>query len=160
MLRSNWPWPIPHHALPPTSKKIYLMISMEVCFIQMWISPSHTPFYGLFPALATNIYNLFISNPSPRFLFLSITCHYHLRHNSPHTHISLPYMVFECRHNIRNEPLSTIPFPSPFCNSTTTETHRHFEKIFIDIFFTFSKQDGTTINEINKFSKCLDMACL
>ena len=89
------------------------------------------------PALVSNIYNVLISNPFPQFPFsfnhipLSLTSQIttHARY------ISLPCMVFECRLNIRNQPVSTsIPFPSPFCNSATTETHRHFGKILIDIF--------------------------
>ena len=80
MLWSNWPSPIPHHSLPPTSRKIYFMISTEVWFTQMWISPSDTHRFMVSslmdsrftftppcpaPAMASNIYNLFISNPSP-----------------------------------------------------------------------------------------------
>ena len=37
-------------------------------------------------ALASNIYTPFISSPSSQVPFFSITYHYHLRHNSPHTH--------------------------------------------------------------------------
>ena len=78
------------------------------------------------PALISNIYNVFISNPFPQFPFsfnhvpLSLTSQLTTHAN----YISLPCMVFEFRHNIRNQPVSqTIPFLSPFCNSTTTETH-------------------------------------
>ena len=92
------------------------------------------------PALVSNIYNVFISNPFPQVPFsfnhvpLSLTSQL-----TTHAHyISLPCMIFECRHNIRNQPVSTtIPFPSPLCNSTTTETHRYFGKILIDIFLIF-----------------------
>ena len=128
------------------------MISMEVCFIQMWISPSHTHRFIVSshidfrltstppcprPALVSNVYNVFISNPPCQVPFslnrlpLSLTSQLttHARN------ISLPCIVFECCHNIRNQPVSTtIPFPRPFCNSATTETHRHFDKILIDIF--------------------------
>ena len=134
----------------------------------MWISPLHRHHFIVSslidscltstppcptPALVSNIYNVFISNPFPQVPFsfnhvpLSLTSQLttHARY------ISLPCMVFECRHNIRNQPVSTtIPFPSPFCNSTTTETHRHFGKILIDLFF--SRQDSTTINEAYKFT--------
>ena len=146
------------------------MIPTEVCFIQVWISPSHTRHFMVSslkdsrltstppcptPALASNIYNLFISNTFPQVPFpfnhvpLSLTSQLttHARY------ISLQYMVFECHNNIRNQPGSTtIPLPSPFCDITTTETHQHFGKILIDIFFIFSKQDGTTINETCKFT--------
>ena len=73
---------------------------------------THTPFYGLFPyglwfhihpssippcptsALASNIYNHSISNPSPRFRFLSVTYHYPLRHNSPHTDATFLFHIW------------------------------------------------------------------
>ena len=121
----------------------------------MWISPSHkyrfivsspidsrltsTPSCPT-PALVSNIYNLFISNPFSQVPFslnhvpLSLTSQL----TTHSRYISLPCMVFECSHNIRNQPVSiTIPFPSPFCNSTNTETLRHFGKILIDIFKNF-----------------------
>ena len=61
------------------------------------------------PALASNNYNFFISNPSPQVPFsfnhvpLSLTSQLttHARY------ISLPYMVFECRHKIQDQPVST-----------------------------------------------------
>ena len=155
MFWSNWPSPIPRHSLPPTFKKIYFIISTEVCFIQMWITPSHTLRFIVFssidsrltstppcptPALVSNIYKVLISNPFTQVPFpfnhvpLSLTSQ--LTTNA--RYISLPCIVFECRHNIRNQPVSTtIPFPSPFCNSATTETHQHFDKILIDIFLFF-----------------------
>ena len=57
---------------------------------------------------------------------------YHIRHSSPHTQlIFLPYTVFECRHNIRNQPISTtIPSPRSFRDITTIRKHQHFGKIF------------------------------
>ena len=88
------------------------------------------------PALASNTYNLFISNPSPQVPFSFNHIPPSLMSQLP-THVcylSLPYMVFTCHHNIWNQLVSTIPFPSPFCNITTTETHRHFSQILIDIF--------------------------
>ena len=146
------------------------MISTDVSFIQVWNSPSHTHRFMvsslidsrftstppcLTPALTSNIYNYFISNPSLQVLFsfnhvpLSLTSQLttHARY------ISRPYVVFKCRRNILNQPVSTtMPFPSLFCDITTTETHRHFGKILIDIFFIFSKQDDTTINKTRKFT--------
>ena len=99
MLWSNWPSPIPHHSLPPSFRKIYFMISAEVCFLQMWIFPSNTHRFMVSPlmdspfkctppcpaqALVSNIYNLFISNPSPgtcsifqlRTIITYVTTHY------------------------------------------------------------------------------------
>ena len=131
------------------------MISTEVCFMQIWISPSHTHCFMVSslmnsrftstppcptPALAYNIYNVFISNPSPQvpFSFSHVPLSFTSQITTHARYISLPYMVFECRYNIRNQPVSTtIPFPSPFCNITITETHRHFDKFLIDIFFDF-----------------------
>ena len=152
MLLSNWPWSIPHHSLTQTSRMIYFMISMEVFFIQVWISPWDTHrfvFSSLMdssftstppcptPALAFNIYNLFISNPSLQVPFsfnhvsLSLTSQLttHVRY------IALPYMIFECRHNIRNQPISTIiPSPSSFCDITMIRKHRHFGEILKYVF--------------------------
>ena len=177
MLWSNWPPPIPHHSLPPTSKKIYFLIPTEVCFIQMWISPSHTHCFIVSslidsrltstppcstPALASNTYNLFISNPSPQvpFSFNHVPPSLMSQLTTHVCYLSLPYTVFECHHNIWNQPVSTtIPFPSPFCNSTTTETHRHFGQILIDIFENFfldrmalqwRKQTNLLFTHINK----------
>ena len=73
------------------------------------------------------------------FHLLSITYHYHLRHNSQlSTHsryISLPCMIFECYHNIWNHPVSTtIPSQSPFRDITTIRKHRHFGEILKYVF--------------------------
>ena len=52
-------------------------------------------------------------------------------------------MVFECRHNIPNQPVSTaIPSPNSFRDITTKGTHQHFGKILKDIFFRFFLQDS------------------
>ena len=161
MLWSNWPSFIPHHSLPPTTSKIYFMISTEVCFIQMWISPSNTHrfmvsslMHSCFtsippcptPALASNIYSLFISNSSPQVSFsfnhvpLSLT-------PQPTTHgryISLLYMVFECCHNIRKQLASTtIPSPSWFRDITTIRKHQRFGKI-LKYFLSYVFQDSLT----------------
>ena len=128
------------------------MISTEVCFIQVWISPSQTHCFVVSslmdsrltstppcptPALASNIYNLFTSNPSSQVPFsfnhvpLSLTSQLttHARY------ISLPCMVFECRHNIRNQPVSTtIPSPSSFRDITTIRKHQHLGEILKDVF--------------------------
>ena len=69
---------------------------------------------------------------------------YHIRHSSPHAQlIFLPYTVFECRHNIRNQPVSTtIPSPSSFRDITTIRKHQHFGEIlkyfFLMLFKTVS----------------------
>ena len=137
------------------------MISTEVCFIQMWISISNTHRFMVSsridsrftftppcpaPALASNIYNLFVSNPFPQVPFsfnhvpLSLTSQLttHARY------ISLPYMVFECRHNIRNQPVSTtIPSPSSFRHITTIRKHRHFGEN-LKYVFSYVFQDSLT----------------
>ena len=66
---------------------------------------------------------------------------YHIRHSSPHAQlIFLPYTVFECRHNIRNQPVSTtIPSPSSFRNITTIRKHQHFGEILKYFFLMFFK---------------------
>ena len=97
-------------------------------------------------ALASNIYTLLRSSLSPQVPFFSITYHYHVRHNSPHTHpIFFPYMVFECRHNIWNQPVSTaIPSPNSFRDITSIGTHQYLGKNLKDVFFRFfSRQYGT-----------------
>ena len=93
---------------------------------------------------------------SPRTWSLPHSCtfsnhiQYHIRHSSPHTQlIFLPYTVFECRHNIRNQPISTtIPSPSSFCDITTIRKHKHFGEIFKYFFLMFFK----TVSHIAKHS--------
>ena len=96
-------------------------------------------------ALASNIYTLPKSSPSPQIPFFSISYHYHIRHNSPHMHtIFFPYIIFE--------PVSTaIPSPYSFRDITTIQTHQHFGKILKDIFFNFSsRQYGTPTNKAHR----------
>ena len=138
------------------------MISAEVCFIQMRISPSKTHRFMVSslmdsrftsippcpaPALASNVYNLFISNPHLEPLPSSFS-HVPLSLTSQLTtharYISLPYMIFECRHNIRNQPVSTtIPSPSSFRNISTIRKHRHFGEILKHV-FSYVFQDSLT----------------
>ena len=75
---------------------------------------------------------------------------YHIRHSSPHAQlIFLPYTVFECRHNIRNQPVSTtIPSPSSFRDITTIRKHQHFGEILKYFFLMFFK----TVSHIAKHS--------
>ena len=110
------------------------MLSTEVCFNpSVYFSITHTTLWSL-PlmnsrsiftptcptlALTSNIYILPTSSPSlptPPILLFSIKYLYHIRQNSPHTYaIFFPYIVLECRHNIRNQPVSTaIPSPNSF----------------------------------------------
>ena len=108
MLWSNWPSPIPHPSLPPTSRKIYSMLSTEVCFTEVFISPSHKHHFMVFslkdsclistpscptPALASNIYNFFISNFSPQVPFFPITYHYHLSPKSPNMYATFFFHI-------------------------------------------------------------------
>ena len=98
------------------------IISTEVCFIQMWISPSHTHRFIVSspigsrltstppcpkPALVSNIYNVFISNPSPQFLFSfnHVPLYYHLRHNSPHARATF---LFHAPHPLPQDPASPL----------------------------------------------------
>ena len=78
-------------------------------FIQVWISPWDTHRFMVSslmdsrftstppcptPALASNIYNLFISNPSFQVPFFSTTYHYHLRHVSPHMYATFLFHIW------------------------------------------------------------------
>ena len=102
-------------------------------------------------ALASNIYTLLTSSPSPQVPFFSVSYHYHIRHNSPHMHtIFFPYIIFE--------PVSTaIPSPYSFRNIITIQTHQHFGKILKDIFLLLllfktvwhSDKQGTQANIIS-----------
>ena len=75
---------------------------------------------------------------------------YHIRHSSPHAQlIFLPYTMFECHHNIRNQPVSTtIPSPSSFRDITTIRKHQHFGEILKYFFLMFFK----TVSHIAKHS--------
>ena len=57
------------------------------------------------------------------------------------THASYSFfscMAFECRHNIRNQRVSTaIPSPSSFRDITTLGTHQHLGEILKGVFFVF-----------------------
>ena len=136
-----------------------LMISTEVSFILLWISPWHTRRFVvpsltdlsltstspyLTPAWASNIYNLSIPN----------LCHqapFSLNHGlvlfrsqlTRHKRYVLN-MVLECHHNIWKQPVSTaIPYPSSLRNITTTRKHQHFVKI-LKYIFSYVFQDSFT----------------
>ena len=99
----------------------------------------------IFTALASNIHTFLTSSPSPKVPFFPITYQYHILHSSPHTQpIFFPYKVFECCHNIRNQPVSkAIPPASSFRDITMIGTHQHLgeilkdKNIFKNIFFFF-----------------------
>ena len=58
-------------------------------------------------------------------------------------------MVFECCHNIRNQPVSTaIPSPSSFRDITTIGAYQHLGEILKDVFFVFLK----TVWHVDKHS--------
>ena len=139
------------------------MISIEVFFIQMWISPSNTHRFMvsslmdsrftsippcLTPALASNIYNLFISNPSLQvpFSFNHVPLSLTSQLTTDARYISLPYMAFECRHNIRKQPVSTmIPSTSSFRDITTIRKHQHLGEI-LKYVFSYVFQDSIAYN--------------
>ena len=79
--------------------------------------------------------------PLPHCSTFSNHIQYLIRDSSPHTQlIFLPYTVFECRHNIRNQPISiTIPFPSSFRDITTIRKHQYFGEILKYFFLMFFK---------------------
>ena len=97
---------------------------------QMNFQPIFTAPYPTL-AVAFNTYTLLTSSCSPTVPFFPITYQYHIGHSSPHTQlIFLPFMVFKCLHNIRNQPVSTaIPSPSSFCDITTIGKHQHLGEI-------------------------------
>ena len=93
----------------PISGKICLMISTEVGYIEVWISPWHTHRFGVssfmdsrltstprFPhQLGPLIFKTFSFWIRPsRFGSLSIMHHYHLRHNSPHTNATFLFHIW------------------------------------------------------------------
>ena len=75
---------------------------------------------------------------------------YHIRHSSTHAQlIFLPYTVFKCRHNIRNQLVSTtIPSPSSFRDITTIRKHQYLGEILKYFFLMFFK----TVSHIAKHS--------
>ena len=84
------------------------------------------------PALASNIYNLFIYNHSLQvpFSFNHVPLSLTSQLTTHEYYISLPHMVFECRHNIPNQPVSTtIPSPSSFRDITTIRKQQHLGEI-------------------------------
>ena len=124
----------------------------------MWLSPLYTHTHrfmvsSLIESRLTSTQIPFCFNHIPLLLTSQLITHAR--------YISLPCMVFECRHNIRNQTVSTtILFSSPFCNRTTTETHHDLVKILTYMFFDtciqlhtffhtcFSQTDHTAINEV------------
>ena len=96
------------------------------------------------PALASNIYNLFIYNHSLQvpFSFNHVPLSLTSQLTTHEYYISLPHMVFECRHNIPNQPVSTtIPSPSSFRDITTIRKHRRFGEI-LKYVFSYVFQDS------------------
>ena len=81
-------------------------------------------------ALVSNIYS------SHQIPYFSIIYQYH---NSAHTNpIFFPYVIFEFRHNIQNQPVSkAIPFPNSFRDITSIKTHQLLSGILKNNFFRF-----------------------
>ena len=112
---------------------------------------SQPKFTAPYPTLAMtfNTYTLLTSSPSPTVLFFPMPYQYHIGHSSPHTQlIFLPFMVFECRHNIGNQHVSTaIRSPSSFCDITTIRKHQHLGEILKYAFsYVFLRQSCIQIN--------------
>ena len=83
--------------------------------------------------------------PPPRFHFFQSHPISHTSQLTTHA----TYTVFECRHNIRNQPVSTtIPSPSSFRDITTIRKHQHFGEILKYFFLMFFK----TVSHIAKHS--------
>ena len=131
------------------STKVYLNISFYLFLrhalwsvYQINFQPTFTTPYPLLALASTPIPASHLV-PPPRFHFFPITYQYHIRHSSPQTQvIFLPYMMFECSHNIRNQPVSTtIPCSSSFCDITTI-MKQHFGDI-LKYVFSYVFQDST-----------------
>ena len=90
---------------------------------------TRTPFYGLFP-YTYQLWPLIFTTSSylilpPRFRFLSITCHYHLRHNSPHTHSTF---LFHIWYSNAVTTFETNPYPQQYhfqVHSATAQQQKH-----------------------------------
>ena len=131
-------------------------IYFSITHTTLWSFPfmnSRPIFTSRYPtiALASKTYTLLTSSLPPSFYFVQshIIITYVTTH---HTHpIFFPYMVFECRHNIWNQLVSTaIPSPNSFRDITTTGTHQNLRKILKCIFFWFfSRQYGTYIDTVH-----------
>ena len=144
MLRSNWSSPIPHHSLPPSHSLSILrfqrkFVSSKCGFphdthsvlwsLPLWTRvsylPLHVPHQLWLPIFTTS--SPFSFNHVPLSLTSQLITH--------ERYISLSYMVFECRHNILNQSVSTtIPSPTSFRNIITISKHQHFGKILKYVF--------------------------
>ena len=93
-------------------------------------------------AWASNIYNLFIPNPSFQAQFYVNHPPVSLRSQLTTHRRYISIMVFECCHNFRNQPVSTIiQSPSSFGNITMVREHQHFGKI-LKYVFSYVFQDS------------------
>ena len=124
-----------------------LVLHTTLCSVrQMKPQPIFTALYPTL-ALVSNTYTLLTSSHSPTIPSFPITYQYHMDHSSPYTQlIFLPYMVFECRHNLRNQHVSTaIPSPSSFRDITTIRKHQHLgETVFLCFLRHYCIQLNTT----------------
>ena len=156
MLWSNWSSPITHF-LQISGKSILLFqlkfVSSKCGFphqkytvswsLPLWTPLSHPPLHVLHqlwcPIFTTSSYTINPLEPVPssfNYIPLSLTSQLttHARY------ISLPCMIFECRHNIRNQPVSTTKTsPSSFRDITTIRKHWDFGEILKYVFLIFFK---------------------
>ena len=79
------------------------------------------------PALVSNIYNVFISNPFRQVPFSFFTYYYHLRHNSPHTRTTFLFYVWYS--NVVTT-FETNPYPQQYHfqgHSATAQQQKHID---------------------------------
>ena len=108
------------------STKVYLNISFYLFLrhalwsvYQINFQPTFTTPYPLLALASTPIPSSHLV-PPPRFHFFQ--SHTNITYVIAHHRRKLYsfHMMFECRHNIRNQPVSmTMPCPSSFCDITT-----------------------------------------
>ena len=101
-------------------------------------------------ALASNIYTLFTSSPSPQapFFFQSrTTITYVTAHHTRTLYTFFSYLVFEFLRNIRNQPVSTtIQFPNSFRVITTAENINISVRV-LKTFFSIFLQDSMALHQ-------------
>ena len=151
MLWSNWPSPITHF-LQISGKCIlwfHLKFVSSKCgfhhqkhtvswSLPLWTPLAHPPLHVLHQLcrsiFTTCSYKIPPLEPVPSsFNYIPLLLRSQLTTHA--RYISLPCMIFECRHNIRNQSVTTtIPSPSSFRDITTIRKHRHFGEILKYVF--------------------------
>ena len=133
-----------------TAVSLNLSIYFSVIHTTLWSFPLMNSRLIFTPpcltlTLTSNIYTLLTSSHFPGFhFFRSYTNITYVTTHHTRTLYFFPYMVFECPHNIRNQPVSTaIPSPNSFRDITSIGAHhylgmilRHFSRFFKTVDFS------------------------